>query len=83
MVGHTDAVCPDVLTELLKIAVTQFPRSHLDTDFMEGSIFSGVEVGTMQGDVVSLTKLGDKTLIAIGLFPTKVEIAMGRLDAIA
>ena len=81
--GYTDGVGTEVLTQLLKIMVTEFTGRHLDAHLMQGRIFPGIEMCPMDWDILRFAQRADKRLVAVGLFSTKPEIAMGGFYPIA
>ena len=83
MVSHTDTVKLEVLKKLIKISVAQFTGCHLDTDMMQQSILTGIEVGTMQGYAPTLAQPYDKMLVAVRLVATQTEVTMGSFHLIA
>ena len=55
MMGHTDSIGPDILSELFKIAIAQIACSHLNANLMEGSIFTSFKMCQMEGNVQTFT----------------------------
>ena len=83
VMSHTDRLGTKILAQLMEIAITQFAGSHLDAHLMQGGIVARIEMSPMDWDILFGTQLTDEGLVAIRLLATKVEIAMGCLDAIA
>ena len=83
MMSHTYTLCPQVLAQRLKIAVTEFARSHLNAHLVDFGIRTGVEMNTVKKYAPLVAKSLDKSLVAVGLLATKLEVTMHSLDAIA
>ena len=54
-----------------------------DSYLMQGGIRLRIEMCPMNRDILRVTELTDESLITVGLFATKVEIAMSGLEAIS
>ena len=73
---HHDGFGSYVLAQLLEVSVAQFACGEFDAHLMQGGVFLGVEMPTMQGHAEPLAQRDDKGLVAVGLVSTQVEVAV-------
>ena len=76
---HHDGFGTDVPAQLLEVAVAQFAGGKLDAHLMQGCIFPGVEMHTMERHAEPLAERDNKSLVAVGLVATQMKVAVNRL----
>ena len=76
---HHDGFGTDVPAQLLEVAVAQFAGGKLDAHLMQGCIFPGVEMHTMERHAEPLAERDNKSLVAVGLVATQMKVAVDRL----
>ncbi len=81
--GHTDAVCLNIMQKLTEIAITQFAGRHLYTDVVHTGIEFCIEVCTMQGDALLGAEFDTERFVTVRLTSTEMKVAMARLYPIA
>jgi len=65
MVSHTNASGTNVLTQLLKPAITQFTSRHFNAYLVQFGIFACIKMSTMQLNAKPSTELYAERLVPI------------------
>ena len=80
MMRYSNGLCRKLIAKRFEIGVSLLTCSHLDTDFVVGSILVGVEILDVQRNGKVFAELADKGFVALTLLSTQMEIAVHSME---
>ena len=77
---YCNGLCRKLLAKCFEIGVSLLTCSHLDTDFVVGSILVGVEILDVQRNGKVFAELANKRFVALAFLSTQMEIAVYSME---